>query len=193
MVICLEFSVCNCKIKIDFLFIAILSFAFLFDYKTGIYILLFAIIHEFAHLVTLLLVGGKPKKINVSIFGFGLVYDDNLYPTKELLFYLAGIIVNGILAIVFIILGKNDLSYINFMLFAINALPIMPLDGGRALRVVLWKIFSYNVSIKVFVTISVVFYSALLLLSIYLLFSRGIFSLLIIAIYVGLYMINNSF
>lgn len=101
----------------------------------------FILIHEIAHLLVGLLLGIKPKNINVYAFGlslefysFGRVKYKNY---KKLLIALAGPLMNLILAIIFIMLKQSqytEIIYTNIVLAVFNLLPIYPLDGGRIIK-----------------------------------------------------------
>lgn len=93
--------------------------------------LLFAALHELGHLLLLLLFGGKPERLTLAFYGIGLRHTSCLNRWQEWLFLLGGIGVNGLLA------ALHIHPEINVPLLVINALPVYPLDMGRALSLYL--------------------------------------------------------
>lgn len=130
------------KIEINLKIIFIIILFFLIDNLStyGIFII-FILIHELAHLVVGILIGGKPKKMTISPFGMSLEfysYGKNKIFYK-ILFFSSGPLINLVIALLFNFLyNKNDLIqiiiYINVAIGIFNLLPILPLDGGKLLR-----------------------------------------------------------
>lgn len=138
-----------------------------------LYLLLFSALHELGHLIVLAICGGKADSLTFSFYGLALKYSSRLSRLKEFFVLLAGPLVNLILY--FII--RDD---INLILFAINILPVYPLDGGRILR-----LFSYRVS----VIVSKIFLILIVILSVWLIVEFKSFSMLLIAVYLAVYSI----
>jgi Zn-dependent protease len=99
------------------------------------------------------------------------------------LFLLSGVAVNLIFALL------NIKRNINLALFLVNILPLYPLDGGRAFKLILNNIFGIIISDKIFITFSIIIILLLIIASIYL---KNL-SLVLIVIYIIIYSINNSF
>ena len=96
----------------------------------------FAALHEAAHLFALLCFKEKPREINVGVFGMEIRRAGNvgLSYRREILVSLAGPALNTVLAAAFILLGRErDIIAVNLSMAALNFLPVTPLDGGRAL------------------------------------------------------------
>lgn len=172
----MEFFIKNCKVKIEFSFVLVLSFATLLDVNSLMRLLLFSGIHELAHLLMLVLCGGKPDSLTFSFYGLALKYSSRLSRTKELLIILSGPAVNLILYLIL----KDDT---NLILFFLNTLPIYPLDGGRILN-----LYSYRISNL----ISKVFLILIMVLSFYMIIEYKSFSMLLIAVYLTAYSIGNE-
>lgn len=138
-----------------------------------LYLLLFSGLHELGHLIVLAVCGGRADTLTFSFYGLALKYSSQLSRLKEFFVLLAGPLVNLVLYIII----KDD---INLILFAINILPIYPLDGGRMLR-----LFSYRIS----AIVSKVFLILIVILSIWLIIEFKSFSMLLIAVYLAVYSI----
>lgn len=142
------------KFRIDLkIFILILLFLITNQIKIYAMIMLFAIIHELGHLIAGILLGMKPEKIEIKVFGVSISFDvkredynikikkGNLLEVKKIFVALAGPLINVFIMIIFIS-NIFDISYYdkiliifsNMTLILFNILPIYPLDGGRILK-----------------------------------------------------------
>jgi stage IV sporulation protein FB len=125
--------------------------------------------HETAHLIIASFLGVPTQKLKLHPFGVSLVFTHTYIksPLKEIAISLAGPIFNLVFSIAIIIFMPNidstiidqtasslnfsirdTLVIVNLGLAAINLIPILPLDGGRALKAYLtekWGIIrAYN-------------------------------------------------
>lgn len=145
------------KIKLNlsiFLFITL----FIITNQIEIYLLImiFALIHEFSHLVCGVILGFKPKILTIMPFGFSIEFEtivqdynkkvlkSNNVAVKNILIALSGPCIN----LLMVILGSklkldSNIIYSNFLICIFNLIPIYPLDGGRILLNIL-KIFGGN-------------------------------------------------
>ena len=142
------------KFRIDLkIFILILLFFITNQIKIYAMIMLFAIIHELGHLIAGILLGMKPEKIEIKVFGVSISFDvkkedynikikkGNLLEVKKIFVALAGPLTNVFIMIIFIS-NIFDISYYdkiliifsNMTLILFNILPIYPLDGGTILK-----------------------------------------------------------
>lgn len=137
------------KIEINLkIILAILLFLLIDNINTYLIFLFFILVHEIAHLIVGIALGGKPNKLTISLFGVSL----NFYSyskTKilyKIIFYAIGPIVNIIIATLIMWLIKEQLFIIkkiiiiNYAIGIFNLLPILPLDGGNIIKEFL-KIF----------------------------------------------------
>ena len=145
------------KIRIDLKILFFLAlFYFTKQIKIYLFVLGFAFLHELAHMLVGLLLGFKPKLIEIMPFGFSLnltpkkedfetkIKKSNLVELKYIYVAVAGPLLNLIIATVFsyIRLKVNSeiidlITYSNLIIFIFNLIPIYPLDGGRVINSVL--------------------------------------------------------
>ena len=143
------------RFKVDLkIFLFLLIFYFTNQIDAYLLILVFALIHEMGHLLSGLLLGMKPSKIELKPYGVSISFkikpDDynikllkgNLLEIKKIIVATAGPITN--LLIIFIVLQLNmnmflglKIIYSNLLVFLFNLIPFYPLDGGRILKGIL--------------------------------------------------------
>ena len=169
------------KVKVEFSFLLVICLSLLLDYKQILFLLLFSSLHELGHLSVLYLLGGRAEELTLSYYGIGLKPLYNFSAGKEVVFLLGGAAVNIIFAAFAI---QREL---NIALAAINLLPVYPLDGGRALGIIVNAFSDYAVSVRILQIISVIIISLLIIIAIVL---KNI-SLLLISVYIIFYSINN--
>ncbi len=176
------FRVFGIRISLDFSFFLLIAFALALHFENVLYMVLFSSLHEAGHLLVLYLLRGKAQEIHVSYYGIGLKQQNAFSASGEILFLLAGPLVN----LVFFACGVY--RQLNFALMFINLLPIFPLDGGRILRCVLSRCFSLRVSDALLKGISAVLCLLFISAGIYL---KNI-SLILISLYTIFYCVNLS-
>lgn len=157
------------KVKIDNLTYIFLLVSFLSGYFEYMFLLLLIIfIHESGHYFFSKLVNFKYSEIIIYPFGGVTKYQEdlNINSNKELFVLLGGITFqllfflivkklfdyNYITAHVFLIIKK-----INYYLISFNFMPILPLDGGKLLNILLDKIFAYKLSYIISIIVSICF------------------------------------
>ena len=147
------------RFRIDLkIFIFVLLFCF--TKQLGIYsmIMLFAIVHEFGHLLAGLLLGMKPEKMEIKPYGVSISFKltpkdynkkikkGNVLEIKKMIVAFAGPLTNLLIIIIllqcnFKIFSQLIMIYANILLILFNLLPIYPLDGGRILQAILHILF----------------------------------------------------
>ena len=145
------------QIKVDLkIFIAILIFLLTEQLNIYIVFMLFAIIHELGHVLTGIILGFKPKNIEVLPIGISACFymqcDDynkkinyaNRFVLKKVIISCAGPITNFIIAIIFYFfdfsifnISREFIIYTNLIIRIFNLIPIYPLDGGRIIKNIL--------------------------------------------------------
>ena len=173
------------KIEIHNITYITMLISFLSGYFQYIYILLLIIfIHEFGHFFISNLINIKANKIIIYPFGGLTIYDSdlNLNTNKELISLLGGITFQLLFYFLVVIIHNNNLmthnvfniiKRINIILISFNFLPILPLDGGRLLNILLDKIFPYKLSNKLTLIVSILF------LGLFIMYKRTILSILL--------------
>lgn len=171
----MNFSIHKTKISIDFSIFLLLSFAVLYGYKNAVLIILFSVLHELGHLFCLIILKAYPQKINISFYGISMNYESRMSKLSEFFVIICGPAVNLILYLIL----QDD---INPALLLINLYPVLPLDGGR-----LVCLFSEKAS----EIITIIFLVLLTAVSIYIFICYRIFSVLLIAVYLIIFNLNQ--
>lgn len=107
-----------------------------------------ATVHELFHLFAALFLSVRVKSVIIMPFGITLRLSDSVIksPTKEVIVAFAGPFSNILMICVAVLLKSMYIwsgpslflfTYLNAIMFLLNSLPCMPLDGGRVLRAML--------------------------------------------------------
>lgn len=124
------------KITVTFSFLLVVSVLLFMDtLGIGWLLLLSVILHELGHLAAMRLfhipleaVGLYPFGIQIRRGGGQVGYG------QDVIVYLSGCAASLLLALVFGLLGKPLWSAVNLALGLFNLLPVLPLDGGQAVK-----------------------------------------------------------
>lgn len=139
------------QIKIDLkIFLFLLIFFLTKQIEIYILFMIFAILHEFGHLIIGILLRFKPQGINLIPMGVSIRFSADckeysksvkILNIKKLLIVIGGPIVNFLIAIFFIFFNielfeflREKIIYVNLIIGIFNLIPIYPLDGGRIVR-----------------------------------------------------------
>lgn len=139
------------KVKLNInIFLFLLLFIITNQIEIYALIMIFALIHELAHLICGIILGFNPDTLRIMAFGFSIefktVIDDynkkilksNIISLKKIIVALAGPIINLIIIIFGIMFNIDaNIIYANLLIMIFNLIPIYPLDGGRILKNIL--------------------------------------------------------
>ena len=112
-------------------------FALCCGWQTALTVLGAAAWHEFGHLLALRLCGGEARRLRVGMLGAVIEVRGAMGYGQELASALAGPLANLLAAAVLGRMGCTTAAGANGVLCAFNLLPVRPLDGGRALYLLL--------------------------------------------------------
>lgn len=147
------------QFKIDLkIFLFLLLFYFTNQVETYVIILVLAIVHEIGHLIAGLILGMKPKRLELKPYGISIAFNiepkdynrkllnGNILEIKKIIVAIAGPLTNLIIIFITMQFELNIfmgfmIVYANLLLVIFNLLPICPLDGGRILKSFLHIIF----------------------------------------------------
>lgn len=167
----------NIKLNL-YVFLFIILFIITNQIEIYALIMVFALIHELAHLICGILLDFKASTLKIKPLGFAIEFNtkiedynkrilkSNILSIKKIIIALAGPLANIIIAIFGIIYKlDNNIIYSNLLLAIFNFLPIYPLDGGRILKNI-FKILYGNKKANTYInTISNIVVIALTMLS----------------------------
>lgn len=145
------------KIKL-YLKIFIFIIIFILTRQIDIYGILmsFALIHELGHMLAGILLGFKPKELEIMPMGLSVAFESapknynkkikktNLLTIKKIVIAACGPLTNIIFIFIFSIfdihifnIQRELIVYANILIAIFNLIPIYPLDGGRIIKGIL--------------------------------------------------------
>jgi len=174
-------------ISVTFPSVALFSFIVISNSYTG-YVLSFLsiIIHEFGHLIAMIVLKRKPEGFAISAFDIRIIHPEkHLFSfTNDVIITLSGPAINLIFFIFFFNTFKN-FAYVNLFVGSFNLLPITSLDGGQLLFLFLNRKLTAELSCKIIDSIAIILSFFLFLLGLMILLnSKYNFSLLFLSIYI---------
>ncbi len=105
------------------------------------WLMLFALIHEIAHMITGIILKLRPRMLKIEPFGIGIIFEGFKNTEKnKILIALAGPMTNVLIAVLFSFIKTRAQTLIinsNILLAIFNLIPIYPLDGGRILKAII--------------------------------------------------------
>lgn len=193
----MAFNVFGIRVEITFLFVAFVAFILSLKAPSNVLItVLSSLIHESGHLIMMILIGNKPKKIRFELTGINIIRNQKIgiSSKNEVLISLGGPIANAIIFVFCCILlcfYNNDsimtFACINLILMTFNLLPVKRLDGGSGLYYLLMQIFDISLSSRILKVTSIIFISIIFIWGIYVFVaSKYNISIIMIAIFLTL-------
>lgn len=154
------------RFRID-LKIFLIAIIYFFTNQIQIYVLMmiFALIHEFGHLIAGILLKMKPKKLEIILTGVSISFKTdikdinkkigkgNMLNIKKLIVAIAGPLTNILIIAIVLKMPLNmikqlNIIYANLVILIFNLIPIYPLDGGRIIKELLNIKFGRKKSIR---------------------------------------------
>lgn len=145
------------RVKVSVLTVVLFAIiAVLGDFKDYLTVYIIMIFHEAAHLVAALLIGLKPDCVLFAPFGVNLKLKNKIVYSlsEEVILYLSGPLLNGILSLVGLYMQNREFYQINTVLMIMNLLPILPLDGGMIFLRVISEFYSRHTAERLLIGIS---------------------------------------
>ncbi len=180
-------SIVNIKVKPS-LIVALLFFAFFNKLQLFICFYFCALIHEFAHFIMCIMLGEKAELIELKSYGVCLKTGFVKNPVSSFFISIAG----PVMSIVLYFLSSNksqNFAFGNLIIFCVNILPALPLDGGSILKSVLSLYFGYVKSHCIMITITKIIACFFIIFGIFLIImTKYNISLLII----GFFLLYNT-
>lgn len=201
----MKLRILKTEITISYLIICVASICIIAGiFDSFLYCLFAIIIHESGHIILMCIFGYAPEKIKISLFEISISdrkrQERSFIQNFLIIFF--GPFSNFICFILFYLLyliGNDFFLYAaaaNLSVGLFNILPVMSLDGGQLLYLVLCRFFSESISQRVVNVITFIIIFPLAFFGFILLFnSKYNFSLLIVCIYLVLSLLcrNNKY
>ncbi len=184
------------KVEITFLFVAFIAFIISLKAPSNVFItVLSSLLHEIGHLIMMLLIGKKPKKIRFELTGINIIRDNsNISIKNEIFIALGGPLANAFVVVICCIalcLYNNEtilvFACVNLILMTFNLLPIKRLDGGIALYYILSQKLQMELCNNIIKITSLFFIIVIYIWGIYIFVSSNYnISMIIVAIFLTL-------
>ncbi|MBE6830967.1 MAG: peptidase M50 [Ruminococcaceae bacterium] len=186
----MSFSIKNCRVTVDFLFVALLAVFFLFD-RSGMAVLGLscAVLHELGHLAVMAAFGAAPSQIRFTPFGIDVIKSAGIDRSywRDAAISVAGPGTNLAAALICTLVNERYFHFFilaNLVLAGFNLLPVEPLDGGQALYSVLCTRLNSTLSARIVSVTSFAVLTPLAAIGFLFLFrANGNFYLLTVSVY----------
>ncbi len=186
----LEFGETSFGINVSFA-IAVTLTLIIDESGVGAIALLCCILHEAGHIICLLVLGEKPKKIELSFYGIKLerIPMSSQSTAGDLAVYISGPAVNFVFSAVMFLLSEffeplRIAAVISMCVGIFNLIPCKPLDGGNIVYTVLCRNAKQETADKICLVITVITVVPMIVTGIFLLKNNGNITLLAAAGYI---------
>ena len=181
-------------LKINFSFAVAVTLTLIIDESgVGAIALLCCIIHEAGHIICLLILGEKPKKVELSFYGIKLERHpmSSQSMTGDLFVFASGPSANFIFSAILFLLSSFFVSLrvaaiISLCIGVFNLLPCKPLDGGNILGTILFSNTNQRTADKICLAAAIMTVIPMFAAGIYFLKKSGNITLLAVAVYVSI-------
>lgn len=180
----MSFCLGKCRVTVGYEAVAALTAVLVLDGENRIVLCIAAaLLHELGHLFMMLLCSVRVRGISLRLFDVQISADSPGSFRDDVMVTLGGPIVNLLLAAVFVPAG-SFFGYANLALGCFNLLPVMSLDGGRLMVLLLSRHFDARICDRAVKITSFLLLLPLMTAGIYTLFRSGYnYSLLIVSLY----------
>lgn len=201
----MKFNLFKIRFEVSYFLLCLLYIAVIAnEFLNVIWCLTAVLIHEAGHIITMILLGYKPQKIKISLFEISITdrFRHKRSFWQNFFIILFGPFTNFICFILYYLLYlySNDIflpiAIANLSVGLFNFLPVLSLDGGQLLYIVLCRKLKESVSEKIVDVLTFLFIFPLFALGFLLLFkSKYNFSLLFVSVYLifSLVLRNNRY
>ena len=201
----MKFNLFKIRFEVSYFLLCLLYIAVVAnEFLNFIWCLTAVLIHEAGHIITMILLGYNPQKIKISLFEISITdrFRYKISFWQNFFIILFGPFANFICFILYYLLYlySNDIflpiAIANLSVGLFNSLPVLSLDGGQLLYIVLCRKLKESVSEKIVDVLTFLFIFPLFALGFLLLFkSKYNFSLLFVSVYLifSLVLRNNRY
>lgn len=155
------------------------------------------VVHEMGHIICLLILGEKPKMIELSFYGVRLERkNDCLKNNENIAVYASGPAANFILSAAFFAVSSTEIAknaaVTSLCVGLFNMLPCVPLDGGNLLNLALFRFTDEENCRKICFYVSLVVLLPMLIIGFLLLIKNGNLTLLAVSAYLTVMTFLNN-
>ncbi len=182
----MSFRFADLRIFLGYEVVAAMTAVLLLDRENRIICcFLAALLHELGHLLMMKLCGVRVRGLRLRLFDVLIEADEPPTVRSDVWITLGGVTMNFLFALIFAPIDTR-LSLPNLALGIFNLLPVMSLDGGHLLGIVMARRFSPRVCENTLRISTFILFVPLFTAGIYLLLHSGYnYSLLVIALYLS--------
>jgi len=197
----------NIKLKLNLnMFLFLLLFFLTGQLEIYALVMVFALVHELAHLICGIILGFKIDIFKIMPLGFSIefkpvvedynqkILKSNMITIKKIIVALAGPLINLLIVILGAIFNiDRNIIYSNLLLLIFNLTPIYPLDGGRILKNLI-KIFCGNIKANKYINLITNIFTIILTMtsSIFILIYKNIAILAVLIVIWGMTIKENN-
>lgn len=155
------------------------------------------IVHEAGHIICLLILGEKPKIIELSFYGVRLERKNSyINAAEEIAVYASGPAANLVLSAILFAAGRSEgiktAAVISLCVGAFNLIPCRPLDGGNIIHFILGKMTDREKCDKISFAVSCVVIVPMAAAGMVLLLKNGNITLLAVSGYLAVITLLNK-